>query len=145
MAPARKPNWPNSTDSPAAATLFRPNVSFRTLIVSYVSGTNQNQDGRWKNMELLGWFWLCHALFSVGREAKFKDLQRPNAHHRRKIGCFFFFLLRVHLLVLRLFVSLLDTCKRGRFWGAFDLNFFFYSRGGKANENVGDMPEIGGV
>lgn len=32
--------------------LFRPNASFRTLIVSYVSGTNQNQDGRWKK-------WSC--------------------------------------------------------------------------------------
>lgn len=28
--------------------LFRPNASFRTLTVSYVSGTNQNQDRRWK-------------------------------------------------------------------------------------------------
>lgn len=33
-------------------TLFRPNASFGTLTASYVSGTNQNQDGRWKT-------WSC--------------------------------------------------------------------------------------
>lgn len=75
--------------------------------------------------------------FSVGREAAGEDSQQPNALQRRKFP--------LCLLVLRLFVSPLDTCKGGRFGGAFDLNFFQQQGGGKANENVGDMPEIGGV
>lgn len=74
------------------STVLRPNASFRTLIVSYVSGATQNQERRWKNMELLrreSWFWLGHALFLLGREVKW-DLQRPNLH-QNCVSCFFFF------------------------------------------------------
>lgn len=101
MAPARKPNWQNSTDSPAASQFSDQKCLFGHLLYLTQAELTRTKTGfkkTWSFSRAKVGFDFARRVFGLGEKQSVRNLQQPNVHQRRKVLFSLFNLLFLRLL-----------------------------------------------